>query len=747
MSSQRLARWVPLLPLLLAFSFNFNVLGNDFGWDDESVILNISSPEHWSDLFLPQPPRAVSFDTTSSYYRPLIAVSYLIDHKLWGKTPSGFHLSVWLAHLLNTVLVFFLAKALVRTQVKAEGKNKVETEAEGKRSADHFLNLNLSLILIPLFASSLFAVHPIHAEAVAWIAGRNDVFCTTFLLTSFLFYIRFHQTQNWAVYGLSMACFLLALLTKEIAVGLILVFIIYEYLSDDKKLTRILNRIAIRSAVPLAILGAYIWVRNLKLARPYGESTLQGLVSHSSGSELSEMVVATGMYLQMMLFPFPHHPFIATLPESSQAILGSVLLSVLIMGLWVWALVYRKVTLGMALAWMFILLGPAILVSVLDVAVTPAAERYTYAPTVGFVIALSWVILKGIERLHGVAGRRKGLMRLATGFIGIVLVIGLGSTSWGRNTVWLNKASFWKLAMASVPDAGLPHRQVGTLYGRIRNYSMAEKHYRLSILKDEAAFGPEYSDLSKSFYALAVLYVKQGRFDEAEPLYQRSLVIEESAVGPNHPGLAVILHRLAELYQSQNRYAEAEPLYRRSLAIREGAFGLNHRNVAECLQSIGEIKDALGEYDLAESFYRRSLAIRERVLGMDHKSAAHSLSRLAELLHQQGRYAKAELFYQRALVIQEGFAWTGNPYEARTHFKLGELYHAQSQFGKAETHYRKSTTMREKTFGPEHPVLVKNLERHAALLRKMDREAEAVEMDRRARNIREGKIQRGIGRP
>ena len=246
MNRDRLVRWAPLLPLLLAFSFNFNVLGNDFGWDDESIILSIQSPDHWSDLFLPRSSGTASFDTTSSYFRPLIAVSYLIDHWVWGKTPSGFHLSVWLAHLLNTALVFFLAKALMerKPEAKAEVKED-EDKVERKRISAYFLNLNLSLI--PLLASALFAVHPIHAEAVAWIAGRNDVFCTTFLLTSFLFYIRFHRTQNWATYGLSMACFLLALLTKEIAVGMALVFAVYEYLSSEDRSTKLWLKIGIRS--------------------------------------------------------------------------------------------------------------------------------------------------------------------------------------------------------------------------------------------------------------------------------------------------------------------------------------------------------------------------------------------------------------------------------------------------------------------------------------------------------------------
>ncbi|HUK56436.1 MAG TPA: hypothetical protein VLY20_07245, partial [Nitrospiria bacterium] len=114
MSWKKFHRWSWLVPVLLALAFNFNVLQNGFGWDDESIIPHLKSPDRWTDLFLPAQPPPHSPISAYLHFRPLTAVSYYLDHWLWGDRPFGFHLSVWLAHALNTALLFFLARNLIR---------------------------------------------------------------------------------------------------------------------------------------------------------------------------------------------------------------------------------------------------------------------------------------------------------------------------------------------------------------------------------------------------------------------------------------------------------------------------------------------------------------------------------------------------------------------------------------------------------------------------------------------------------
>jgi hypothetical protein len=280
-------------PVLLALLVNVNVLQNGFGWDDESGIPNLRIPDDVGQivsLFLPHP----TGKQDVPYFRPVAEISYLFDYALWRDNPFGFHLSVLLGHLLNTALVFFLARGLQRAQCIAPLRT---------------LNSQLpNFNLLPLLAASLFAVHPVHAEAVAWIAGRNDVFCAVFLLLSVLLYLRFHRTGSGWTYGFSMLSFFLALLTKETAIGLILLFPLYEFLAATGPAESRMKRMAARWILPLGILGLYLWMRAGGITNTYGGAFSPEL---SPVSGLWVAIRAYAYYFTMVLFPYPHRPFVA----------------------------------------------------------------------------------------------------------------------------------------------------------------------------------------------------------------------------------------------------------------------------------------------------------------------------------------------------------------------------------------------------------------------------------------------------
>ena len=164
MKNTRIHPLVWLIPFLLALTVNLNVLQNGLGWDDEIIVLGLAKPESWTDLVLPS--MASPSKANSSYYRPLVNLSYQLDFLIWGRSPFGFHLSVLLAHLLNTVLVYFFTLRLLKngpTHRSAPTNLGGPPESGPDELCPH--------IFVPLVAASLFAVHPVHVEAVAWIAG------------------------------------------------------------------------------------------------------------------------------------------------------------------------------------------------------------------------------------------------------------------------------------------------------------------------------------------------------------------------------------------------------------------------------------------------------------------------------------------------------------------------------------------------------------------------------------------------
>ena len=90
------------------------------------------------------------------------------------------------------------------------------------------------LLSPPFIAALLFATHPIHTEAVAWVAAIPDISYTLFYLLSFYFYMRSKEGLK-SGYLISVAMFLLACFSKEPALTLPLILVGYDYLFDDPK--------------------------------------------------------------------------------------------------------------------------------------------------------------------------------------------------------------------------------------------------------------------------------------------------------------------------------------------------------------------------------------------------------------------------------------------------------------------------------------------------------------------------------
>ena len=129
-------------------------------------------------------------------YRPLICLSFCLDSLLHGINAVGYHFSNLIAFVGCCVLLALIA---------------LDLEAARSRS--------IALISAAI-AGTLFAVYPVHPEAVAWVIGRVDVLCGLFYFGSLYCYMRFRRTgkKTWLVRSLAAGLFALA--SKEMAVTL-----------------------------------------------------------------------------------------------------------------------------------------------------------------------------------------------------------------------------------------------------------------------------------------------------------------------------------------------------------------------------------------------------------------------------------------------------------------------------------------------------------------------------------------------
>ena len=149
--------------LLLAAVPYLNALNNSFVYDDRLQIPGnpyVHSFRYLGRIFGSTVWTFEGAQGVTNYYRPMMTFAYLIAYKLFGPIPFGFHLLSLVLHMGVVLLLFAVTEQLF-----------------GDR-------------LLSLVAAGLFALHPIHTESVAWIAGITDLELSFFFLLTFLLYLR-----------------------------------------------------------------------------------------------------------------------------------------------------------------------------------------------------------------------------------------------------------------------------------------------------------------------------------------------------------------------------------------------------------------------------------------------------------------------------------------------------------------------------------------------------------------------------
>ena len=199
MSGQKV--WIATLIILCWTSILYvNSFKNNFvNWDDPGLILknNRIRSLDWKnieEIFTPK---------KSSTFQPIRVLSYAIDYRIWKLNPVGYHITNIFFYILTCIMVFLTLRSLSAHLRKGEGPNS------------HYR--------VGLFGALLFAAHPVHVEAVAWLAARKEVLQGFFFFTAFYVYLRSKEEEGkkrMVFLGLVLFAFLLAILSKAVSGGL-----------------------------------------------------------------------------------------------------------------------------------------------------------------------------------------------------------------------------------------------------------------------------------------------------------------------------------------------------------------------------------------------------------------------------------------------------------------------------------------------------------------------------------------------
>jgi protein O-mannosyl-transferase len=489
-------------------------------------------------------------------------LTFALNFKLGGLEVLGYHLVNLVIHVANGLLVFALARTILRTPALREA-------AAGPLLRRH----------LPLVAATLFALHPMATQAVTYVVQRYASLATLFFLVALLLHLRARlaleeggraragAAAGFALAVLAAAC---AMKTKEIAFTLPVVALGLELLCFQGPLGRralLLGPLAATALlVPLAHLGAEPAAR---LGRALAETD-----TIPRGIYLLTQARVVVTYLRLLFLPVGQHldrdfPLSASILDPAVLLSLGLLAALLWLALWRLAAARRAgraagVLAFLGVGWFFVTLS-------VESSVLPIRdvffEHRVYLPSVGWAIAVGTALLVGLERLR--LGLAPGLQVGA-----LVLVVGapLGAATHARNHVWKDELSLWGESVARSPGKARPHHALGVALANAGRVPEAIEQYQLA-LRLKLGYPEALVNLGDAYRAI-------GREEDALRIYQQTVLVA--------PTVPEAHNNLGAMYEARGRLAEALGCYREALRL-DPRQAHARRNLARLLQRHPEL--------------------------------------------------------------------------------------------------------------------------------------------------------------
>jgi tetratricopeptide (TPR) repeat protein len=500
----RLLIGILLAAVALAYG---NILPNQFTMDDGLYVLSNSQVTEPSMRAL------LSTNQITNTFRPVTYATMALNWALGGPEPTGFHLLNLLLHAGVVWLLYLLLQ---------------EIFGESSRGKT-----------VAFAAALLFAVHPIHTEAVASVPGRAEILAAGFLLAAWILHLRNREIP-------ALFCFALALLSKESAVAFLPLVLLGDYATGRWK-PRL--RYAWIIGTTLAYLGL-LWKMQggrFGLARI---SLMDNPLAHLSPVwRILNALRVAWKYVGLHFYPavlscdysYNQIPMYRDLRHTLPAALAAVA----VIALWMWAL--RKRRTGWALAGGIYLAAFATTANILVPTGTIMGERLAYLPSVGFCLLLALAFTWLVERQQTLAW-------------GVLAVVSLALTARTvvRNTDWKNNLALYSSAVRAVPNSSKMHSNLGGEYMMRDQFDLARREYQIAL-----RINPEAPDALSSY---GQLEFRQGNYQAAGALMEKALFMS----GRDNPYYDSMVVDFAEVLTRTNHADGALEYLNREIAESPG---------------------------------------------------------------------------------------------------------------------------------------------------------------------------------
>ncbi|MFI5164427.1 MAG: tetratricopeptide repeat protein [Bacteroidia bacterium] len=533
--------WFAVISAVVGFCLYVNTVKHDYVLDDVGAITgNEYVMEGISGI-----PKILSvgmwhFDNVNlGYYRPLSMITFAVENQLFPNNP---HVS----HLGNVILYamtgFFLCMLLMNL----------------------FKNFN------PVFSfivTLLFLAHPVHTEVVANIKSRDEIlaFLNLIIGTFFLLLAYKNPKTNFKLLVLSCVFFYLALLSKESAMTGLLIAPLAIFFTSNLTIKQSLLK-----TIPFALMILLFQFHKFEVLGSLSGEIPKDIVNYpytEAGAKLPSTFLIFLWCIKLVLLPYPlsYDYSYNQIPAGSFSS-GLVLLGFLLAA----ALAYfsfkgllKKSPLAFGILIFCVTLAPALAFVFLRGGIL--AERFLYAPSLGFAITITFLLVKFSKvQIQSREINSKSIfseMKFAAPIIILFLLYSFKTIS--RNPVWHDNMTLFSTDVISSPNSCQVRRHLGSEF---INTGISEKDAQkknelfnkgVEQLQEALRINPHFGD---AFFKLGVAY-QTVRVNNDSAIYYYTRAIQEA------PGYAISYNNLGILYEGLGKQELASYYYNKAVEI------------------------------------------------------------------------------------------------------------------------------------------------------------------------------------
>ncbi len=419
---------------------------------------------------------------TGSSWMPLAWLSLMLDAQVFGSGPAGYHLTNVLLHAGSVLCLFgVLYRMNFRPWPSA-------------------------------VMAALFAVHPLRVESVAWISERKDVLSTFFWMLGWLAYVRYIGGKSIGRYCAVIVCFTLGLMAKPMLVTFPFALLILDYwplgrISDKNPEWKKMALRLLAEKIPMIILSIIFCILTFLT-----QSSEGAMVHLPPAARLAHVLCNYLFYIVKTLWP-SHlailYPFVSAISWPETIAAGLILAGITFL-----ALRFIKKFPCLITGWLWFLVTLAPVAGFIPVGGINVADRYSYIPSIGLLMAVIWLADDRLKR-RGPAPR--SLLTVAA----VILILACSAASLAYLQQWQTSIRLFEHTLQVTERNYTIHLNLGSTLARMDQRPAAVTHFQEAL-----RIKP---DFASARYCLGTVLYSQGKKSEALCHYQ--MIVDQYKIG------------------------------------------------------------------------------------------------------------------------------------------------------------------------------------------------------------------------